>query len=163
MYTREYVNELKSIHEKEKDELLYKYNSLMNNLNRLKTSFSDQILQLQKQIDENNQKNSHVIKITEEECNTKLRGVVGDKDSQIKNLKKQIEEYKECNEELLSKMNWNIKSTREEKNDSLNKLCEMEQMVDDKEAEINNLKNHYENKLLDKQKQTSTIQSDMDR
>jgi hypothetical protein len=162
MYTREYVNELKSLHQKEKDELIFKHNALQNNLNRLKTSFSDQILELQKQVDENKHKNNHMVKMNEEETSSRFKGQIVERDNAVKNLKKQIEEFKECNEELLARMNKTIKIQKEDKNDCSNKLNEYENLVQEKEIEIKNLKNYYEDKLAEKHKQASSMQGDIE-
>jgi len=42
-YSKEYLNELKNIYEKEKSELHYKNSTLQNNINRLKSSFAEQV------------------------------------------------------------------------------------------------------------------------
>lgn len=47
-FSKQYVNELKSMHDKEKEELMHKNQALSNNLERLKSSFNDQIYLLQK-------------------------------------------------------------------------------------------------------------------
>ena len=47
-YTKEYILELQNIHQKEKNELLFKISSLENTLDRIKNSFNEQIKTLQK-------------------------------------------------------------------------------------------------------------------
>ena len=159
-YSREYVREIKNIHEKEKEELIFKYNSLLNNLNRLKISFSDQIYQLQKQIEENNQKNSFTLRKNEDENNMRLCNTINDKDNKINFLKKQIEEFKQCNEELLIKLNDNYKLLKEEKQISNNLNNEIDNIIFTKNNEINDLKNNYENKLVELK---STLINDMEK
>ena len=43
-FSREYVNELKGIYEKEKEEMQYKNHALQTNLDRLKSTLTDQVL-----------------------------------------------------------------------------------------------------------------------
>ncbi|MCF0117675.1 MAG: hypothetical protein HUJ61_06490, partial [Bacilli bacterium] len=61
LYTKDYVNELKLFHDKEKEQLLFKITTLENSINRIKSSFNDQI---------NNIKFTQVT--TEPECNYKI-------------------------------------------------------------------------------------------
>ena len=46
-YTKEYVMELQNIHQKEKDELLFKISSLENTLERVKNTFNEQVKKMQ--------------------------------------------------------------------------------------------------------------------
>ena len=43
IYSKEYINELNNLHEKEKDELLNKISTLQNTINRIKSSLNDEI------------------------------------------------------------------------------------------------------------------------
>jgi len=52
-FTKEYILELQNIHQKEKNELLFKISSLENALERIKNSFDEQIKSMQKEQSKN--------------------------------------------------------------------------------------------------------------
>jgi len=83
VYSRDYVNELKIMHDKEKEELLYKITILENTINKIKSSFHDQMSKI---------KFTQVA--TEKECNDKIDYLKIEYDAKISNLEKEID-YKE--------------------------------------------------------------------
>jgi hypothetical protein len=147
VYTREYVNELKSIFEKEKQELIFKNSSLQNNLDRLKHSFSDQLQHLQNLLDEKSNKSSHQIRIIEGEHNLQLKSVIAEKDLQIEKLTSQLEEFKKCNDELLDNLRQQIKLSKEDKIITQNKFQVLNNEIQEKENEIKNLREYYQDRV----------------
>jgi hypothetical protein len=148
-FSREYVNELKSIHEKEKQELLFKNNSLQQNLDRLKLSFTDQIQHLQRQVEDNNNKNNSTIRLIDEENNLKLRTIINEKDVLLQDLRKQLEEYRNCNEDLMGRLEERIKNNKINKSKTKEQVVKLETIINSKDNEIERLKSNYKGKLED--------------
>ena len=55
-YSQDYINELNNIHLKEKNDLLFKIQSLQDSILRLKNSFGENINEVNKAFEENNKK-----------------------------------------------------------------------------------------------------------
>ena len=109
-YTEEYVNQLNNIHLKEKNELLFKIQSLEDSIIRLKNSFGEHINQVNKTIEENSKKaNKKFEKLTDDNLYKKN---LEEKDLEIKQLKDEIEKYKQLNNEMI----YNLKEKDKEKN-----------------------------------------------
>ena len=103
VYSKDYVNELKIMHDKEKEQLIYKITTLENNINRIKSSLNEQIANI---------KFTQVT--TEKECNDKIEQIKNEYELKINNLEKE-KEYKDkeiinLNEQILEqkKINENI-------------------------------------------------------
>lgn len=147
VYTREYVNELKNIFEKEKQELIFKISSLQNNLDRLKHSFSDQLQHLQNLLDEKSNKNSHQIRVIEGEHSIQIKSVIAEKDMQIEKLTCQLEEFKKCNDDLIENLKQQIKLSKEDKIITQNKFQAMNKEIQEKGNEIKNLREYYQERV----------------
>lgn len=147
IYTREYVNELKNIFEKEKQELIFKNSSLQNNLDRLKNSFGEQVLNLHKQVDDVNLKSSFNLKMLEGENYLKYQIILNEKDNEIDILTKQVEDFKKCNEELINTIKQNLKQSKDEKNKYHQIIDYLEKEVALRKHEIDNLGRYYEEKI----------------
>lgn len=113
VYSRDYVNELKIMHDKEKEELLYKITILENTINKIKSSFHDQMSKI---------KFTQIA--TEKECNDKIDYIKIEYNAKISNLVKEIE-YKDkeilnLNQLILKQRNLNekISSSYEELKDN---------------------------------------------
>ena len=113
VYSRDYVNELKIMHDKEKEELLYKITILENTINKIKSSFHDQMSKI---------KFTQVA--TEKECNDKIDYIKIEYDAKISNLQKEIEykdkEISNLNQLILKQgtLNEKISSSYEELKDN---------------------------------------------
>lgn len=113
VYSRDYVNELKIMHDKEKEELLYKITILENTINKIKSSFHDQMSKI---------KFTQVA--TEKECNDKIDYLKIEYDAKISNLQKEIEykdkEISNLNQLILKQrtLNEKISSSYEELKDN---------------------------------------------
>ena len=133
VYTKDYVNELKIMHEKEKEELLYKINTLENSINRIKSSLNEEITKI---------KFTQIT--TEKECNDKIEQIQLEYNSKIENLEKE-KEYKNkeiinLNQQILEqkKINENISSSYEEIKNNFNNLQNEHKLL---RKEYNNLEN----------------------
>ena len=133
VYTKDYVNELKIMHEKEKEELLYKINSLEKSINRIKSSLNEEIAKV---------KFTQIT--TEKECNDKIEQIYLEYNSKIENLEKE-KDYKNkeilsLNQEILEqkKKNENLFSSYEEIKNNFNNLQNEHKLLT---KEYNNLEN----------------------
>lgn len=164
IYTKEYVDELNSIHTKEKNQLLFKISSLETELERLKNSFNDHLSKLQYSLECNNKENNSLITNMESENNNKLKKIEEEKNNEINNKTKEIEKLSEEKTELDNKLNqiekeYNIikdtkaKETSELSNTLNNMKNEFETYKNESESKINGIISEYENKLKDISKQ----------
>ena len=105
VYSKEYINELNNLHEKEKEELFNKIATLQNTLNRIKSSLNDEISKIKfAQITTEKEYNDKIDKI-KLGYETKINNLEKEKDYQNKeilNLNQIINEQKKLNEELSS-------------------------------------------------------------
>lgn len=106
-YSKDYINELKAMHEKEREELIHKNQAISNNLERLKSSFNDQVFLLQKQLTEAKTKsNNEILKLSEEsEYNIRrMTDAFNDKEREqqemISNLCSELKRLEEDNQRL---------------------------------------------------------------
>jgi chromosome segregation ATPase len=81
-YSKEYVLELKAIHQEEKNEMQQKINALQNHIERLKLNFQTELDKLQEQTSLIESKN----KFHEEELSSRTNTLLLEKDSTIQNL-----------------------------------------------------------------------------
>ena len=141
VYSKDYVNELKIMHKKEKEDLIYRITTLENKINRIKSSFNEQI-----------EKIKFTQVSTEKECNDKIQLIKTEYDSRIESYEKEKKfkdnEIKSLNEQILEqkKINEDISSRYEELKIDFNNL-QNEQKVLSKEYNIleNKSKNEYDN------------------
>jgi hypothetical protein len=146
-FTREYVNELIRVYEKEKDELIYKNSTLQASLDRIKASFGLQIQELQREIEEINKNNSNNVEEVEKENQKLLREIIYEKDEVISRLTKQLEEYKECNQELIGKFKENIQLNKNQSLDSKARVNELSQELKLKQTKIDEIQQYYESHI----------------
>lgn len=136
-FTRDYVNELKSIHQKEKDELLFKISSLQSALDRLKASFGEHVNKMHVSVEENNKLNTSRIKQYEEENDYKRMKVIIDKDNLITQLKKENEELKKHNDIACQSIKQNDTEVKQIKASYVNQISSLSN-------ELNNVQNEIE-------------------
>jgi hypothetical protein len=117
LFTKEYIDELKNIFLKEKEQILFQNNSLQNNLDRIKTSFNDEFKILNKE-----------------------------KDLEIIELNRLVDKLKSINEEILKQLNMKTREYNELKfvNNNLNNEWEdrLKETKEIYEKKIKNLKNN---------------------
>ena len=150
-FTKEYILELQNIHQKEKNELLFKISSLENALDRIKISFNDQLKSIQKEQTKNDK--NYIAKISQIKSglNLKYKTMENEKDLQISLLKEELDkEKKEKNElsQILERMKKEYQILQD--NSARN--------IDDINNELNLIKNEYDefrhetDKIIDKLK-----------
>ena len=116
-FTKEYILELQNIHQKEKNELLFKISSLENALDRIKISFNDQLKSMQKEQAKNDK--NYIAKISQIKSglNLKYKTMENEKDLQISLLKEELdkENVEHTNKDMSKELeNLNkIKGTKE--------------------------------------------------
>ena len=171
-FTKEYILELQNIHQKEKNELLFKISSLENALERIKVSFTEQIKNLQK--DKSKSDKNLVTKINQIKSgyNLKCKNLENEKELEINLLKekltKEIQEKKEIYNALERTQNeYNIlqnNSTRniDEINHELNLIKnEYDDFRQETDKIIDKLKNEYENKIKNIKEENEKKKADM--
>jgi hypothetical protein len=82
-YSKEYILELQNIHQKEKNELLFKISSLENTLERIKISFNAQIKKMLMNQNSNEKDFANKIENIKENYNLKLKTIENEKDLEI--------------------------------------------------------------------------------
>lgn len=140
-YSRDYVNELKSLFMKEKNELLFKNNLIQNTLDKLKNSFSEQIQQMTFQIEESEKKHEFSLKALEENIESYYKTIILEKDSLIEELNIKISNILDSNKNLTERLNV-VEIAYEDKS---NKISQMEfnfnDQLENKKMEIFKLEN----------------------
>ena len=130
VYSKDYVNELKIMHDQEKEELKFKITTLENTINRIKSSFNEQI-----------EKVKFTQVTTEKECNDKIELIKKEYELKIESIEKE-KEYKDNQISNLNEQILEQKKIYEKKYNSFNEL----------KNNYNNLEN--EHKLLNKEYNT---------
>ena len=171
-FTKEYILELQNIHQKEKNELLFKISSLENTLERIKISFNDQLKSIQKEQSKNDK--NYVTKINQIKSglNLKYKNMENEKDLQINLLKEELsKETKEKNELLqeLEKLKNEYKILQnnsainiDEINNELNLIKnEYDEFRQETDKIIDKLKTEYENKIYSIKEENENQKTDM--
>jgi hypothetical protein len=132
-YTKDYVNEIKNIFQKEKEELIFKNKNLQNYIDRLKISFNEQVDRLHKELEDLQNKSSNSLKRNSEESNLKFHSIHKEKESEISQLKS-------LNDELVNKLNSLTKENKELK-------FSFEKFKNESEKRFEKIRENYENKI----------------
>ena len=107
VYSKDYINELNYLHEKEKADLVHKMNILQNTLNRVKSSLNDEISKIKfTQLTTEKEYNDKIDKI-KYEYDIKISNLEKEKNfknKEIENLNIIISEQKKLNEELATSL-----------------------------------------------------------
>ena len=157
-FTKEYILELQNIHQKEKNELLFKISSLENTLERIKNAFNQQMKNVQKEQTNNEKILVSKVNQIKNEYNLKIKNLENEKDLQINLLEKQIANEMETKNELSKSLEKMQKDYNILQNNSANNIDEINHELnlikneyDDFREEtdkiIDKLKNEYENKI----------------
>ena len=139
-YTKDYVTELKNIHQKEKNELLFKISSLENTLERLKGSFGEHINKMHNSVEDTNKETNTKIKHIEEENALKMKKLEDEKNLEIDTYKEEVEKYKNVNKEIMDNFKKNENDFREYKEKASNEINELHNEIQLKNEEIDNIK-----------------------
>lgn len=146
-YSREYVNELKRIFQKEKEELVYKNQILSNNVEKIKYQLSQEISSLHGKLEEARATSKEVISVAEEEYELKLRQTVNNKDMQVQSV---LQEINKMQEELQRREseNGNLKREVERLRSAVSdSRVEGDKKLLVKDEELHSLKRFYEERM----------------
>lgn len=140
-YSRDYVNELKSLFMKEKNELLFKNNLIQNTLDKLKNSFSEQIQQMTFQIEESEKKHEFSLKALEENIESYYKTIILEKDSLIEELNIKISNILDSNKNLTERLNV-VEIAYEDKSSKISQIeYNFNDQLENKKMEIFKLEN----------------------
>jgi len=146
-YSNEYMTELKNIYEKEKQELLFKNQTLQSHIDRLKNTFTEEVTSLQSELQDAHKKYSINVEYLEKENELKLLNAIREKDREIKELLYRINDL----EQTVENAKQNAHETNQDSNDLKEnfhaKIEEMNNLINEKEREAYNMKVDYERKI----------------
>lgn len=159
-YSKEYINEIKKIFKKEKDELEYKNKILESSINRLKIEFNERVAYLTKELENSQSNNILNIKALKDNYEDKIEEIKKNNEMEMSTLKEEIINFQndknQLNDSFLGEINAKnivIKNLQKENENLKNQL-------NIKNNEIAKLKNsfeeitlQYENKYEDDKKQ----------
>ena len=146
-FTKEYVNELKNIHQKEKNELLFKINSLERTLERLKGNLGDQLTKMQSNVEESKEENTNKIKRLEEEHELNLKKITDEKDFEIERYKTEIEKYKKVNNDVLESFKQNEEDIRKYKEATTAQIANLQNQLETSKNELEKIKSNVDSKI----------------
>ena len=89
-YSKEYINEIKKIFKKEKEELEYKNKVLENSMAKLKIEFNEHVTNLTKELESNQSNNDLNIKLITNNYKNKINEIKKNNELEISSLKKEI-------------------------------------------------------------------------
>ena len=136
-YTKEYILELQNIHQKEKNELLFKISSLENTLDRIKNSFNEQIKNLQKEQSKSDKILVSKISQIKNGYNLKYKNLENEKNLEINLLKEQLKKESQDKKEAYEALERVQKQYNNLQNNSANSIDEINH-------ELNLIKNEYD-------------------
>lgn len=146
-FKENYVNDIKKLFEREREDLATKNLALERELDRVKSNLNAKIVNLQSQLEETDKKKNLDLKIMEEEYNIEIKKIITDKDNEIKNLTHKNRELEKSNSELLSKVNEFQNEIFQLKNKFGNLLNSADLEIKQKDSELIELKSYYEKRL----------------
>ena len=145
--TENYINNLKSLFENEKNDLIQKLFNAQKEIEYTKSYMKDKINNYEDQIREIQSKHILESEEIEKQFNFEIRKAVSEKEEEIKILVNKNNELTQCNEDLIDKLNKYldiINTSKVSFNTELTSLqCENERLKQENE----NIKKYYEGKL----------------
>lgn len=142
LYSRDYLNELKSIYNKDKIDLECQGSSLRSGLEKIRLNFGEQLKSLSSQLEEFEFAHANASKSLEAKYREKYQNIIYDKDNMISSLKDTVSALQKQNETLHSE----LKSQNEENHQ---KIIEYERHIQQLQNEI--IKKEEENYILKSQ------------
>jgi hypothetical protein len=146
-YSREYINELKSVFENEKQQLIFKNRSLQTHIDRLKASFSEEISNLQGQVDHMNSKHSTTIRFIEDDYSFKLEKAIKEKEEENFRLSEKLNGLMDYNENLNTKVDDNLRIIQDLRQNYSEKINELQLALNKKDLELIEMKNFFDSKM----------------
>ena len=145
--SKDYINEIKNVYDKEKQELLYKISCLQTTLDQVKSNMSEKIKSLEMKLEETIAASNLNIQIIEDEHKLRIKRIFSEKDIEIKTHLFKIDDLERCNHDLKTKVNDDQKTSNDIKNFYNNIIDEIEYKLKMKEKEYLDLKISYDNKI----------------
>ena len=142
-----YINDIKSLYQKEKDELMQKSFSLERQLEGTKATLNERIKSLLLQVEELQMSKEQEINSIREEYEFQIKKLLEDKDSKIALLIKKNKELTEWNESLVNKVNTYLNVINSHKEESNSNEREYKTKLELVTKEKNDLIKYYETKL----------------
>ena len=131
-YSKEYINEIKKIFKKEKDELLYKNKILENSITKLKIEFNEHVANLTKELESNQSNNDLNLKLITENYQNKINEMKKQNEIEISTLKEEI---------------FNTQNDKDELNNSfIEEITQKNQIIQNLQNENEQLKNELNSK-----------------
>ena len=126
-YSKEYINEIKKIFKKEKDELEYKNKILENSIKKLKIEFNEHVAYLTKELESKQSNNDLNIKLISENYQNKIDEINKNNEIEISSLKEEI---------------FNTQNDKNELNNSfIEEITQKNQIIQNLQKENEELKN----------------------
>ena len=126
-YSKEYINEIKKIFKKEKEELEYKNKILENSITKLKIEFNEHVAYLTKELESSQSTNDLNIKLITNNYKNKIDEIKKNNEMEICSLKEEIS---------------NTKNDKKELNNSfIGEITQKNQIIDKLQKENEELKN----------------------
>ena len=159
-YSKDYINEIKKIFKKEKDELEYKNKILESSINRLKIEFNERVVYLTKEL-ENSQSNNLInIKALKDNYEDKIDEIKKNNEMEVSTLKEEIINFQndknQLNDSFLEEINAKnivIKNLQKENENLKNELNMKNNEIAKLKNSFEELTFQYENKYEDDKKQ----------
>ena len=142
LYSRDYLNELKSMYNKDKIDLECQGSSLRSNLEKIRLNFGEQLKSLSSQIEEFEFTHANASKSLEEKYREKYQNIIYDKENMISSLNDAVSTLQKQNEMLHTEL-----KTQNEENHQ--KIIEYERHIQQLQNEI--IKKEEENYILKSQ------------
>lgn len=143
----EYMNNIKSIYEKEKEDLQSKIFSLSKAFESTRLHLTDQIKTLQNKLNDQESQSRLTMQTMDNQYSFELKRISTDKDNQIKLLSNKNKELSVCNEELIQKTDQYITMINDTKislsANINNAQCEVQHLMN----ELKRQKDYYDNKI----------------
>ena len=143
-YSKEYVNEIKNIFKKEKDNLEYKNKALETSINKLKMEFNHQIINISKELEDGKLNNISTIKNLKENHENEMIEIKKNFDIEKSALKEDIITLENEKQNISNKFITEIEN-KDLKIKNLEKEIEkLKETISQKDDEIFNMKNSFD-------------------
>ena len=159
-YSKEYINEIKKIFKKEKDELEYKNKILESSINRLKIEFNERVAYLTKELENSQSNNLLNIKALKDNYEDKIDEIKKNNEMEVSSLKEEIINFQndknQLNDSFLGEINAKnivIQNLQKENQNLKNELNIKNNEIEKLKNSFEELTYQYENKYEDDKKQ----------
>ena len=146
-YITNYINDIKSLYEKEKNNLIKKSFSLEKNLENTKQIYDDKISELQEKLTKLQNNKNIEFKILEETKNYELSKILEEKQNKIDILVKRNEELNKFNEELIKKNSEYLEIINKSKLKNIDIIQRQKDEIEQLRQEKDDLIKYYEKKI----------------